>query len=107
VGNGILSAWIRIWTTEALQNGEIDVGFLRVEPKPDATYDVITKEPIVVILPGTLRWRRGRKSTRNSGLLRQLRRHADPNHCTSTLNDPPAHTLAMLILNSIPPYRQW
>ena len=36
---------------EALQNGEIDLGFLRVEPKPDVTYRVIMKEPIVVILP--------------------------------------------------------
>jgi LysR family hca operon transcriptional activator len=36
---------------EALQNGEIDLGFLRVEPKPDVTYEVIAKEPIVVILP--------------------------------------------------------
>ena len=36
---------------EALQNGEIDLGFLRVEPKPDVTYQVIAKEPIVVILP--------------------------------------------------------
>ena len=36
---------------EALQKGEIDLGFLRVEPKPDVTYDVIAKEPIVVILP--------------------------------------------------------
>lgn len=36
---------------EALRNGEIDLGFLRVEPKPDVTYDVIAKEPIVVILP--------------------------------------------------------
>ncbi|MBV8193261.1 MAG: LysR family transcriptional regulator [Alphaproteobacteria bacterium] len=36
---------------EALQNGEIDLGFLRVEPKPDVTYDVIAKEAIVVILP--------------------------------------------------------
>ena len=36
---------------EALQNGEIDLGFLQVEPKQDVTYDVIAKEPIVVILP--------------------------------------------------------
>jgi LysR family hca operon transcriptional activator len=36
---------------EALQNGEIDLGFLRVEPKPDVTFVVIAKEPIVVILP--------------------------------------------------------
>ncbi len=35
----------------ALQNGEIDLGFLRVEAKPDVTYQVIAKEPIVVILP--------------------------------------------------------
>lgn len=36
---------------EALQNGDIDLGFLRVEPKPDVAYEVIAKEPIVVILP--------------------------------------------------------
>jgi LysR family transcriptional regulator, hca operon transcriptional activator len=36
---------------KALQNGEIDLGFLRVEPMPDVTYNVIAKEPIVVILP--------------------------------------------------------
>ena len=36
---------------EALQAGEIDLGFLRIEPKPDVTYHVIAKEPIVVILP--------------------------------------------------------
>jgi LysR family transcriptional regulator, hca operon transcriptional activator len=36
---------------EALQNGEIDLGFLRVEPKQDVIYNVIAKEPIVVVLP--------------------------------------------------------
>jgi LysR family hca operon transcriptional activator len=36
---------------QALQNGEVDLGFLRVEPKPDVVYDVIAKEPIVVVLP--------------------------------------------------------
>jgi LysR family hca operon transcriptional activator len=36
---------------EALQNGEIDLGFRRVGPKPDVTYAVIAKGPIVVILP--------------------------------------------------------
>jgi LysR family hca operon transcriptional activator len=36
---------------EALQNGEIDLGFLRIEPKPNVTYQVVAKEPIVVILP--------------------------------------------------------
>ncbi len=36
---------------EALQSGEIDLGFLRVEPKPNVAYQVIAKEPLVVILP--------------------------------------------------------
>lgn len=36
---------------DALQSGEIDLGFLRVEPRPDVTYQVIAKEPLVVILP--------------------------------------------------------
>jgi LysR family hca operon transcriptional activator len=36
---------------EALQQGEVDLGFLRVEPKPDVTYQVIAREPLVVILP--------------------------------------------------------
>ncbi len=36
---------------EALQNGEIDLGFLRIEPKPDVRYQVIAHEPLVVILP--------------------------------------------------------
>lgn len=36
---------------EALQTGEVDLGFLRVEPKPDVTYRVIAKEPLVAILP--------------------------------------------------------
>ena len=36
---------------EGLQRGEIDVGFLRVEPAPDVTYKVIATEPLRVILP--------------------------------------------------------
>jgi LysR family transcriptional regulator, hca operon transcriptional activator len=36
---------------DALQNGEIDLGILRVEPRPDVNYRVIAKEPLVVILP--------------------------------------------------------
>jgi LysR family hca operon transcriptional activator len=35
----------------ALQNGEIDLGFMRVERQPDVTFVVIAKEPIVVVLP--------------------------------------------------------
>lgn len=36
---------------EALQTGEIDLGFLRVEPKPDVSYQVIARERLVAILP--------------------------------------------------------
>jgi LysR family transcriptional regulator, hca operon transcriptional activator len=36
---------------EALQTGEIDLGFLRVEPKPQVEYRVIVREPLVAILP--------------------------------------------------------
>jgi LysR family transcriptional regulator, hca operon transcriptional activator len=36
---------------EALQIGEIDLGFLRVEPKPGVSYRVIAHEPLVAILP--------------------------------------------------------
>lgn len=32
---------------KALQRGEIDLGFSRVEPQPDVTYAVIASEPIV------------------------------------------------------------
>jgi LysR family hca operon transcriptional activator len=36
---------------DALQRGEIDLGFLRIEPRPDLTYRVIAREPLVAILP--------------------------------------------------------
>jgi LysR family hca operon transcriptional activator len=36
---------------DALQSGEIDLGFLRIEPRPDVAYQVIAKEPLVAILP--------------------------------------------------------
>lgn len=36
---------------DALQSGEIDLGFLRVEPRPDVTYQVVAHEPLVAILP--------------------------------------------------------
>jgi len=36
---------------DALQSGEIDLGFLRVEPRPDVTYQVVAQEPLVVVLP--------------------------------------------------------
>lgn len=35
----------------AIQRGEIDLGFCRVEPQPDVTYKVIAHEEILVILP--------------------------------------------------------
>lgn len=34
----------------AVQRGEIDLGFSRIEPQPDVTYKVIASEPIVVVL---------------------------------------------------------
>lgn len=36
---------------EAIQRGEIDLGFCRLEPQPDVSYKVIAHEPILVILP--------------------------------------------------------
>lgn len=36
---------------DALQSGELDLGFLRIEPRPDVTYQVIASEPLFVILP--------------------------------------------------------
>lgn len=36
---------------DALQSGELDLGFLRVEPRPDLTYQVVAREPLVAILP--------------------------------------------------------
>lgn len=36
---------------DALQRGEIDLGFLRVEPKPDVKYEVVAREPLVAVLP--------------------------------------------------------
>lgn len=35
----------------AVQSGEIDLGFSRIEAHPDVTYKIIAYEPIVVILP--------------------------------------------------------
>jgi LysR family transcriptional regulator, hca operon transcriptional activator len=34
-----------------LQQGKLDVAFLRTEPKPDLQYRLVRKEPLVVILP--------------------------------------------------------
>ncbi|SDR87153.1 LysR family transcriptional regulator [Bradyrhizobium canariense] len=34
-----------------VQKGKLDVAFLRREPKPDLEYRLVTKEPLVVILP--------------------------------------------------------
>lgn len=36
---------------DALQSGELDLGFLRVEPRPDVAYRVIAREPLLAILP--------------------------------------------------------
>lgn len=36
---------------QALQRGEIDLGFSRIESQPDVTYKIVAHEPILVILP--------------------------------------------------------
>jgi LysR family hca operon transcriptional activator len=36
---------------EAVQNGELDAALLRVEPQPDVSYEIIAREPLVVVLP--------------------------------------------------------
>jgi LysR family transcriptional regulator, hca operon transcriptional activator len=36
---------------DAVQRREIDLGFSRIEPRPDVTYQVIAHEPIVAIVP--------------------------------------------------------
>lgn len=36
---------------DALQQGEMDLGFLRLEPRQGVTYQVIAREPLVAILP--------------------------------------------------------
>jgi LysR family transcriptional regulator, hca operon transcriptional activator len=36
---------------DAVQRGDIDVGFCRVEPRPDVSYHVIAREPLAAILP--------------------------------------------------------
>lgn len=36
---------------DALQRGDVDMGFLRVEPRPDLRYEVIAKEPLLAIMP--------------------------------------------------------
>jgi len=35
---------------DALQRGEVDLGFLRIEPRPDVSYQIIAREPLVAIL---------------------------------------------------------
>jgi len=36
---------------DALQSGELDLGFLRDEPRPDVVYQVVAQEPLVAVLP--------------------------------------------------------
>ncbi|TCM14239.1 LysR family hca operon transcriptional activator [Novosphingobium sp. PhB165] len=36
---------------DAVQSGELDLGFMRVEPRPDVTYQVVASERLVAILP--------------------------------------------------------
>jgi LysR family hca operon transcriptional activator len=39
-----------------IQRGEMDLGFLRVEPRPGITYQVIAQEPLVAVLPSDHRF---------------------------------------------------
>lgn len=36
---------------DAVQGGELDLGFMRVEPRPDVTYHVVASERLVAVLP--------------------------------------------------------
>ncbi|MFB4394229.1 MULTISPECIES: LysR substrate-binding domain-containing protein [unclassified Pseudomonas] len=36
---------------DAIQRGDVDLGFLRVEPRPGVCFDVVAKEPLLVIMP--------------------------------------------------------
>jgi LysR family transcriptional regulator, hca operon transcriptional activator len=36
---------------DALQRGDIDLGFLRVEPRPDLRFEVVAEEPLLVVMP--------------------------------------------------------
>ena len=36
---------------EALVRGRLDVAFMRVEPKFDLGYEVVDKEPLIVVMP--------------------------------------------------------
>ena len=41
-----------ITLADDLQRGKFDIAFLRLEPRPDLEFKLVTKEPLVVILPG-------------------------------------------------------
>lgn len=41
-----------ITLADDLQRGKFDIAFLRLEPRPDLEFKLLTKEPLVVILPG-------------------------------------------------------
>ncbi|MGE7992641.1 LysR substrate-binding domain-containing protein [Pseudomonas sp. NPDC089554] len=36
---------------DAIQRGDVDLGFLRVEPRPGVCFEVVAKEPLLVIMP--------------------------------------------------------
>ncbi|WP_421684508.1 LysR family transcriptional regulator [Stutzerimonas urumqiensis] len=36
---------------DALQRGDVDLGFLRVEPRPNVRYEVIARESLLVVMP--------------------------------------------------------
>ena len=52
---------------DAIQRGEVDLGFLRVEPRPGVVYQVIAKEPLMAIVSSDHRLA-GRQSVRPEDL---------------------------------------
>ena len=61
---------------EALVRGRLDVAFLRVEPNFDLGYEVVDKEPLIVLMPSDHRltsrerFTRGNSSARSSSAVR-------------------------------------
>jgi LysR family transcriptional regulator, hca operon transcriptional activator len=57
LSNDLLNIEIKVMSlyspdvADALERGEIDLGFLRIEPRPGVTYQIVASEPVVVIMP--------------------------------------------------------
>jgi LysR family hca operon transcriptional activator len=51
-----------------LQRGKLDIAFLRPEPKPDLEYKLVTREPLVAIMPSD-HWLASREAVQPRNLL--------------------------------------